>query len=394
MCNLSYKKQMYVIILFSILFYGIFFLTPTVISDECYTLKMISYSFDEIYRYCAIDVHPPLYYWLLKLFMMPFGHSIWMARFFSLVFYEALIVVALKALPKIISEKQAIMFCVLWILYPVASRYSVQVRMYALATFLVFTSGILAYKCYVRNKTLDWILLGICVLAAAYTHYFALINVGLICLCLLIVIINDKKYNKLKRWCFFAVCVLIGYIPWLGCFLGQLAFKTENEYWLEPLSFRRCLGFVVDFFGVQNQLYMLTLFGCIIYLLLFICLIKYGKKSQIIKGIICLIIPFGTFMIGFVVSWVLTPIMDWRYLVPCSCFLILFAAIAFDTIKPDIHMEGIKTIVVIILLVVELCGFEENVRNEFVSSMERKIPLYEIEESMDSLTYYVENGHW
>ncbi|MCB0080923.1 MAG: glycosyltransferase family 39 protein, partial [Caldilineaceae bacterium] len=52
-------------------------------SDEGNTWALLSRSFGQIARDAAADIHPPGYYWLLKLWSIPFGTSATAMRSFS-----------------------------------------------------------------------------------------------------------------------------------------------------------------------------------------------------------------------------------------------------------------------------------------------------------------------
>jgi predicted membrane-bound mannosyltransferase len=52
-------------------------------SDEGNTWALIQRSFGQITRDAAADIHPPGYYWLLKLWAIPFGTSAAALRAFS-----------------------------------------------------------------------------------------------------------------------------------------------------------------------------------------------------------------------------------------------------------------------------------------------------------------------
>jgi len=44
--------------------------------DEAYSIGLIDMSFKDIWNTTALDVHPPLYYYILKVFTFIFGHSV------------------------------------------------------------------------------------------------------------------------------------------------------------------------------------------------------------------------------------------------------------------------------------------------------------------------------
>ena len=53
--------------------------------DESYTMGLVRHDFAQIVEIGSQDVHPILYYLMLKVFMIIFGDSIWVARLFSMI---------------------------------------------------------------------------------------------------------------------------------------------------------------------------------------------------------------------------------------------------------------------------------------------------------------------
>ena len=53
--------------------------------DEAYTIGLVSHGFSEILKIHTADVHPFLYYVLLKTFTLVFGSSLLSLRMFSVV---------------------------------------------------------------------------------------------------------------------------------------------------------------------------------------------------------------------------------------------------------------------------------------------------------------------
>src|SRR3989344_3360916 len=67
--------------------------------DEAFSALLIRMPFDEMMQRIALDVHPPFYYWLLRVWADFFGHSLASLRGFSVLF-GALTVVMLYVLIK------------------------------------------------------------------------------------------------------------------------------------------------------------------------------------------------------------------------------------------------------------------------------------------------------
>jgi hypothetical protein len=62
-------------------------------NDEGTTWALVQRSFDRIAQEAAADIHPPLSYWLLKVWSVPFGTSAWALRAFSALCGVALVAV-------------------------------------------------------------------------------------------------------------------------------------------------------------------------------------------------------------------------------------------------------------------------------------------------------------
>src|SRR5574344_1146518 len=60
--------------------------------DEAFSEHITRHSFFDIARYTAVDVHPPLYYWALKVWRTFFGDSELALRSMSLIFLVLAIV--------------------------------------------------------------------------------------------------------------------------------------------------------------------------------------------------------------------------------------------------------------------------------------------------------------
>ena len=53
--------------------------------DESYSVAIVNHSFSEIWTIGSYDVHPILYYWMLKIINIIFGNNIIMYRLFSVI---------------------------------------------------------------------------------------------------------------------------------------------------------------------------------------------------------------------------------------------------------------------------------------------------------------------
>ena len=108
--------------------------------DEGNSWAVVQRSFEQIARDAAADIHPPGYYWLLKLWAGPFGFSAWGMRSLSAV-AGLLTVAVVYLIPREIASgpakgryEFALLAALLAALNPFQVFYSQEARMYALLT--------------------------------------------------------------------------------------------------------------------------------------------------------------------------------------------------------------------------------------------------------------------
>lgn len=352
-------------------------------ADEAYTFGLIKHNYSQLWKITAADVHPPLYYILLKFLIQPFGYSLIAAKIVSVLPYIYIIVFGGLQLRNLFHEKTAILFMVLFFMFPFSMSYAVEVRMYSLAAAFVFSNGIYAYRCYRYNKSLDWVLFAIFGTAAAYTHYFALVSVGIIYFMLFVAIVYAKK-SLIKPWIPSVLGTSLLYLPWLGEFIKQLAVKVNNPYWIGEITIKTVYSYAKSVFGAQGML-TFPLFFILSYFLVFLCAILSKKKDNIILTICTLMVPVGTILVGLSASFLVRPIFVIRYIVPAIPLLVLFMAIILSRIKSTIIVTGV--------LVVALMGGISNygifMRSEY-ETVENPLDASFIEEYPDVDAYVVD----
>ena len=217
-------------------------------------------------------------------------------------------------------------------------RYSLEVRMYALAAMFVLLAYFSLYKVLKGNKIKYWCFFVLASLGAAYTHYYALLSVAFFYITLITVCFYKREF--IKRTVFTCVLTVIAYLPWL--FYGLLgAFtRTSDNWWLqEPPSLEDLIVFVFDY----NLLF--------IAFLVVICafFVKFKKNSTLKKsssenstsiisletiwiasGLLALI---GTIAVGYGLSYAVSPFFLERYLFPLAPVVFLIFAYCLAKLK-------------------------------------------------------------
>ena len=298
--------------------------------DEAYTLEMIKHSFSEIAEITAADVHPPMYYYMLKIFMLPFGENLFAAKIFSIIPICLTMLVGYFGIGRISNRLTGLLFCIFFAFMPVFTIYAVQVRMYTWCTFFVFSCGLFAYRAFEYDKIADWIFTAVFASAAAYSHYFSLVSVGIIYGFLMIASIRKKRFIK---WLVFAFVIAALYVPWLASFISQLADKIENDYWIAPITLATAADYFKTWFkcGNYTAAYLVGLF--IIYILAALGIFAEKKAKLRIPAILGVCVFILTNLTGILASIVVRPVFIERYAIPAIPFLLFFAAEGISNLK-------------------------------------------------------------
>ena len=120
--------------------------------DEVFSVNFIQHSYKEIAALTGKDVHPPLYYWYLKLFhdigkvLVPAAPSIVLCKLASMLPFVGIFVYTLTAIRKNFGLHIAGLFWFLIMTMPQISNYTVEIRMYSLALFFITVAFVHSYE--------------------------------------------------------------------------------------------------------------------------------------------------------------------------------------------------------------------------------------------------------
>lgn len=356
--------------------------------DELFTVGMVEHSYGELVRFTAADVHPPLYYCIVKLFVdlckliNPAIGTVIPAKIVSVMPYFILLIYAVTFMRKRFGLFVSGMFLFCVTAMPQLPAYTVEVRMYGWALLFVtaaFLHGYALTECYVNQKTmpgetgpgagepagaetetgrqtqkrrLHGAALTFYGLAAAYTQYFACVAVVVVYLWVLFVFWRRER-RRIREWFLYVAISVIGYVPWLFALAGQLGAVSEN-YWILPLTWRS-LGGCVKFLMKPaftddriNTVLAVVLFGAYLGLWCRWASKLYHNRKEKCKnrenerliwktdndkgteqfGLATagVMVLAGLAAFGFAASFLIRPIFVYRYMIPASgCFWLGFA---------------------------------------------------------------------
>jgi len=335
--------------------------------DESYTVGLISHNLIDLCRIATFDVHPHLYYILLKLFSYIFGSSIIVLRLFSVLGAVLLALLGYTHIRKDFGDKTGFWFSFFVLFMPSTFKYALQIRMYTWAPLFVTLAAIYAYRMIINDKknTKNTILFVTFSIMAAYSHYYALIAVSIINIILFVYYIAKK--SKLKKWIIMAVVQLVVFLPGLYVFLVQSS--NGGASWIKVIYPNILFDTITfHFLGVPQSevpltspIYIISLcIGIFIYVLFGYLLIKIRKNhiDDTKPVLLALVIYFGVIIFFLIVS-ISRPIYYVRYSI-VSYGLLLFA---FAYLLARCNKGYLKLIIVVFVLGI---------------SIARAVPIYEL----------------
>lgn len=358
--------------------------------DEAFSLRMIEHSWFEIVQLTAMDVHPPLYYFILKL-GVGITHNISgipiivCAKLVSVMPILILWIMNVLYIRPRYGKCVAGMFSLCITAAPNLTAYSVDIRMYGWGLLFVTATWQVAFSLYadgLGRKSLRGRLAALVAgtLLAAYTHYFALVSIAFAWLMLLVKWIRERKYLLLKRLVFAGVITFIGYLPWLFVLIQQIQ-NVKESYWIPQITLETIIQYV--FFAFGNILWLI-IFVVIIFVFLFDREIAALPKHILLWSISATV---GTVSFGIIASATIRPVFVERYMVPTLGCLWFGLCLAWSKTKSRYLRIGIFA--AILLLALENVGAfvsQENVARESTNA------LYQVLDFDTDAVYIVEDA--
>lgn len=188
-----------------------------------YTVGLMEHNLVDIIKWSAGDVHPPLYYILLKLFTLIFGKSYYAMRIFSSLGAILFASLGLTHLKRDFGNKLGFWFsfCVLFSASTLV--YALQIRMYTWEAYFVTLTAIYANRIFYNTASKrSRVLFIVFSVLSAYTHYFSLFAVAAINLALLFGYIKANEKYSILNWMINGAIQIMTYIPGAIIFLYQI----------------------------------------------------------------------------------------------------------------------------------------------------------------------------
>ncbi len=350
--------------------------------DEVYSWKISQGSIKQIIIETSGDIHPPLYYLVLKYWNMLSGDSVFSMRMLS-VLIGILSMIYLFRLSLLFTESrfQQILILLMYAFSPLNIYYSQEVRMLNLNLLLCLAGVYYFYSFLKKYSFRNSFLYVLFTLLSLYTHYFGFLILFTEVLVMFIRFFQSRQRDLLKRYliCFSVINLL--YVPWYRVFLEQV---TKGQPWRKQQTLKETSEAVITFFREiflspyvafepMTAYYISTAAAIFVAVLMIYFVFRIFNQKNAGESNRDTIILF--FLVPLLIAWLISfnqSILLSRYLSIIVPYLILSIVIfSFRDFK-----QRIATVIVIGLLAVSIYGTKIYFGNNFKNNDYRKIISY------------------
>ena len=383
------KKRKWIIILWSLVLALVAIslsFNKSIWLDEALSLRWISMPWAEMMDHLIADVHPPLFYIVLKLFSFASPGSIALGKACAILSYVLTMLLGGLFLQKYFSTSSAFFFTLFTTSIPMTLVKTVEIRMYTMTMLFMVVTSIFVYRIVLNScSNINWIGFIIFGLATAYTHYYGLLSMAFFYPALLLYLVIEKDWKAVKKWFIYSAITIVVYLPWLPIAIRQVT-AVNNDYWIDsqrPVSYMKDL-FRYDFFPHSTKVYC----GVIALSGLFL-LVQFVRKKEAVYywGLACMIPFIAVFTFAYVYGVIMRPIMVVRYLLPALTLLIFGISVMCKDISNWI------TSVVCIFFIVMICfNYPLAYENEYDTNTDKTMTFWEENIEEDAKVYLTEGA--
>ncbi|AMN78228.1 glycosyltransferase family 39 protein [Pseudomonas azotoformans] len=336
--------------------------------DEGSSLLLSEYALGDLWFHAAHDVHPPLYFFLLRGWIELFGDSIWSIRGMSAIPGVVAVGLGIWLTRQLSTRRAAVLAGILLALLPTAVRYSQEVRMYSLlGVWLLGATLALVY--WVRQPERTRYLAAYVVLMTAgfYTHYFT-------ALCVLVhwaylsvlagTMPRDQRLITRPAWWVANAAIVLLYLPWLPNLLDLVQHVEQLKVggdigWEEPVSLfslpSMMWQFVLQDEGVGFWSPLFWLFPLLLVAVVFAT--AWRDRERYRPASLLALFFLLPLLLVYGVSFI-SPVFIERYLTVYALGLPILLAMAIDRLPSRFSLLGAALFV--LFVGVELVGLKNN----------------------------------
>lgn len=198
--------------------------------DEAFSIWLSSQPLPQVVAGGA-DTHPPLYPFLLYLWLRPVGSSPLAVRFLSAVIGTLTVPVIYLLGRRAFGLATGGLAALLVAVSPVLTYYSQETRMHGLVTLLTAASVYWAMRVSQRSRSIGaWAAYLLTTLGGAYTHYYGFFVILAENLVIIPFLLYRRRWSDLGPWLAAQGTIALAYLPWVAVQSGFLSGKASARF--------------------------------------------------------------------------------------------------------------------------------------------------------------------
>ena len=407
--------------------------------DELFTMSFATQPVGRLLELAAQDVHPPLYYLIVKAFLecvrlaAPSVSAVAAAKAVSVLPYAGLLIYSAVLVRKRDGWLCAGLFAFCLLAMPQLSNYTTEVRMYGWALFFLTAAFLHVREILLTGKKLHWAVFWVYGVCAAYCHYFAAVSAALLYLVLAGLLLRRRRktcgtletasvFRTLAAWLVCAALSVLAYLPWLPSALQQVS-AVREDYWILPLEWS-CFGGCVKFVLKPSSGYQLPDYVLAVLLFAALVLLLAGaflnrKKDadaweEAIYASCGIWVAAGTALFGILVSFLMRPVFVYRYMLPalggfwfCFAWFVSGRESLGKEERSAFGWKAVRAVSLLLLFVVGLMDYRSFAQGELLKreQMERtqqafdglgedSVVLFNFDQLQAVAGYYLDRETW
>jgi len=213
--------------------------------DEFSSLAHSRFAWSELPSRIAVgEMHPPLYFAVLKVWCGLFGESMFAFRSLSIVFSVIAVEAAYLFVREAFRDRRAALTAALLLaVNPFQIQYAREGRMYAMGVCLVLVSSWLLARALRTDRWTVWIAYAVSAAACLYTHYYLAFAIAAHAVVAAAISIRRARAEGIRAFerplLAYALAASL-FAPWMSSFIHQVR-DVQQDFWIPPLDAERLL---------------------------------------------------------------------------------------------------------------------------------------------------------
>ena len=294
--------------------------------DEAYSIQLARGTLAHILGERTTDIHPPLYYVALHVWMLAAGHSEAAARLLSALCSIATIPAAALVARRLFNQPVALVTAAIVAISPFHVEFAQEARMYALLclTATLSVGAFVTLFDFERSERRPWrITYVLATTLMLYTHIYSVFIVAAEVVSLGVIwrIDRDAFRRVLGPWLRLTAVVGVLYLPWLTSLADQVS-RVQGSFWIARPMLVSVLFPFAAFTGWFPAVVLVPLAG-------------YGLKRLFAatgaRPPVVFVAPWlaAPIVLPFLLSFVGSPIFHYKYTIAASVPFAMVAAVGF-----------------------------------------------------------------